>query len=191
VRIEHVRIVVLAAGRSERMGFDKLTAAFAGEPLARRVIRALHGLEPTVVATAHVAGVVFDLPGIRLITTRPTAGPRETLALAHAATPGEAHLAVLPCDLPFLDAARVRAFVAQVPGGVDLAWPVVAQTPGHPVIWSPKARARIQALRVGEAPLRVRDDPALRTAAIEVADDAYVTDVDTPEEWASAELRAR
>jgi len=191
VRIERVRIVVLAGGRSERMGFDKLTALFAGEPLARRIARALLELEPTFVATPSVADVVSDLHGVQVIVTRPTAGPSETLALAHAAIPHDRYLAVLPCDLPFVDAARVRAFVEQIPDDVDLAWPLVAQIPGHPVIWSPKTRARIPTLRSDEAPFVVRRDRALRTAAIDVGDDAYVIDVDTPQAWASAERRAR
>ena len=172
------------------MGFDKLTALFAGEPLARRVARALAELEPLFIATPAVGEIVAALPGVRVVVTEPTAGPSETLALAHAAIPGDAYLAVLPCDLPFLDAERVRAFVARVADDADLAWPVVGETPGHPVVWSPKARARIPALGVNEAPLRVRHDPALRAVALVESDDAYVTDVDTPGGWAAAEARA-
>jgi molybdenum cofactor cytidylyltransferase len=190
LRIERVRTVVLAGGRSQRMGFDKLTAPFDGEPLARRVARALLELEPLFVATPAVADAISDLRAVRLVVTKPTAGPSETLALAHAATPPDLYLAVLPCDAPFLDAERVRSFVARVADDADLAWPVVAGIPGHPVLWSPKARARIPALRGGVPPSSVRSDPALRVAALEEADDGYVTDVDTPEAFAAAELRA-
>ena len=186
-----MRTVVLAGGRSQRMGFDKLTALFDGEPLARRVARALGELEPLFVATPSVAGVVSDQRGVQVVVTEPTAGPSVTLALAHAAIPPAAYLAVLPCDLPFLDARLVRAFVARVPDDADLAWPVVNDTPGHPVIWSPKARALIASLRAGEPPLRVRRDPALRTVALDADDGAYVSDVDTPEAWSAAEARAR
>jgi molybdenum cofactor cytidylyltransferase len=188
--ISRVRTVVLAGGRSQRMGFDKLTALFAGEPLARRVARAFAELAPLFVATPAVGEIVAALPGVRVVVTEPTAGPSETLALAHAAIPGDVYLAVLPCDLPFLDAERVRAFVARVADDADLAWPVVSETPGHPVVWSPKARARIPALGADEAPLLVRRDAALSVAALDERDDAYVTDVDTPEAWAAAEKRA-
>lgn len=187
--IARVRTVVLAGGRSRRMGFDKLTALFAGEPLARRLARALQELEPLFVATPRVADVISDLRGVRVVVTQPTAGPSETLTLAHAAIPHDTHLAVTACDLPFLDAVRVRALLARVPSDADLAWPVVAGTPGHPVIWSPKARTRIPALRADDPPMRVRRDPALRARPIPEADDAYVVDVDTPERWAAAELR--
>jgi CTP:molybdopterin cytidylyltransferase MocA len=173
--LAQVRTVVLAGGRSQRMGFDKLTAPFDGVALARRVVLGLRALRPLVVATPAVAATIADVGGVLLIVTEPTAGPSETLALAHAALPHDAWLAVMPCDLPFLDAARVAAFAAQVPDDADLAWPVVGGTPG---------------LRPEEQPMRVRDDGALRAVALEQRDDAYVTDVDTPEAWATAQARA-
>ena len=188
--VARVRTVVLAGGRSRRMGFDKLVAAFDGLPLARRIVLGLRDLRPLVVATLDVAGAIGDLEFATTIVTEPTAGPSATLALAHAALPREAYLAVLPCDVPFLDGARVRAFIDRVPDDADLAWPVVDGTPGHPVVWSPKARARLPSLRDDEPPMRLRRDPVLRTLALDEQDDAYVTDVDTPEAWAAAEARS-
>ncbi len=80
--------------------------------------------------------------------------------------------------------------MARVCADADLAWPVVGTTPGHPVVWSPKARALIPALRAGEAPMTVRKNPALHAVALDESDDAYVTDVDTPGAWAAASERA-
>lgn len=185
-----MRTVVLGGGRSQRMGFDKLTALFDGEPLARRVARALLDLKPLFVTTPQVAAVLRDLPGVRIVVTPPTAGPSATLALANAAVEPGAYLAVIAGDLPFLDADRVGAFVARVPDGVDMAWPVVDGTPGHPVLWSPNARAHIAALRDDEPPSRIRKEPGLRVVALEAHDDAYVVDVDTPAAWSAAEARA-
>lgn len=189
--IARARLVVLAAGSSRRMGFDKLAAPFAGVPLARRVALALAELHPLVVAAYRVADVIGDLRTQQLVVTAPTAGPSATLALAHAAVPHDMALAVVMCDMPFLNAERVRTFVERVPDDADLAWPVVGGVPGHPVVWSPRARARIPTLSDDEPPARVRRDPALRVAALEEHDDAYVTDVDTPDTWRSAEARLR
>jgi molybdenum cofactor cytidylyltransferase len=189
VEIARVRVVVLAAGSSRRMGFDKLTAPFAGVPLARRVALGLAELRPLVVAAYRVADVIGDLRALQLVVTAPTAGPSATLALAHAAVPHDWALAVVMCDMPLLGAERVRAFVARVPDDADLAWPVVNGVPGHPVIWSPRARARIPTLRDDEPPARIRRDPALRAVALEERDEAYVADVDTPEAWTAAEAR--
>jgi molybdenum cofactor cytidylyltransferase len=191
VDIARVRTVVLAGGRSQRMGFDKLVALFAGEPLARRVARGLLELRPVFVATRQVADAIAGVPGVEAIVTEPTAGPSATLALAHAAISEDAYLAVLACDLPFVDAQCVRRFVARVADDADLAWPVVAGVPGHPVVWSPLARARIPTLRDDEPPMRVRRDRALHVAAIDELDVAYVLDVDTPESWARAEALTR
>jgi CTP:molybdopterin cytidylyltransferase MocA len=189
VEIARVRVVVLAAGSSRRMGFDKLAAAFAGVPLARRVALGLAELRPLVVAAYCVADVIGDLRALQLVVTAPTAGPSASLSLAHAAVPHDQTLAVVMCDMPLLDAERVSTFVARVPDDADLAWPVVGGVPGHPVIWSSRARTRIPTLRDDEPPARIRRDPALRAVALEERDDAYVTDVDTPESWAVAEAR--
>ena len=185
-----MQTVVLAAGSSVRMGRDKLIAPFAGVPLARRVVLALADLRPLVVATPAVAEAIGDLPGVRLIVTGPTAGPSVSLALAHAATAPGIPLAVTACDLPFLDAALVRRLVARVPPDADLAFPVVRGTPGHPVVWSAKARARIPGLRDDEPPARVRRDGALRVVELAAEDEGYVLDVDTPAAWRAAERRA-
>jgi CTP:molybdopterin cytidylyltransferase MocA len=185
-----VQTIVLAAGSSLRMGWDKLIAPFEGLPLARRVVAGLADLHPIVVAAPGVAEVLTGLGGLQMIATEPTAGPSVTLALANAAVPPDLALAVIACDLPFLDATLVRAFLERVPGDADLTYPVVAGTPGHPVVWSPKARARIPALRADEAPARVRRDPALRVLEIVETDDGYVFDVDTPATWSDAEARA-
>lgn len=189
--IAQVRTVVLGGGRSQRMGFDKLTALFDGEPLARRVARGLTGLDPLFVTTQPVASSIGARPGVTFVVTPPTAGPSVTLALANAAIDPAMHLAVLASDLPFLDAAHVRAFVGRVPDDVDLAWPVVAGTPGHPVLWAPNARARIAALGPEEPPARIRVQSGIRVAELPEDDDAYITDVDTPDAWVRAEARAR
>jgi CTP:molybdopterin cytidylyltransferase MocA len=186
-----VQSVILAAGHSTRMGFDKLAAPLDGVPLARRVVIGLAELRPLIVAAPRVAEAIGDLRAAQIVLTAPTAGPAVSLALADTVVPHDRWLAVIACDLPFLDAARVRAFIERVPEDVDLAWPVVGETPGHPVVWSPRARTRIATLRENDPPARVRRDPSLRVVALEEHDDAYVTDLDTPEGWQAAEARLR
>jgi molybdenum cofactor cytidylyltransferase len=187
---EHVRTVVLAAGSSARMGWNKLAAPFDGVPLARRVVIALAELRPLVVAGPEVAAVLAGLEGVTLLVTEPTAGPSLSLGLANDALPADRTLAVAACDLPFLTAAAVRAFVRRVPDDADLAFPTVDGTPGHPVVWSPAARTRIAGLGPGQAPVSLRADPGLRVIALAETDDAYVVDVDTPAAWSAAERRA-
>lgn len=188
---DRVQTVILAAGHSTRMGFDKLASPFDGVPLARRVVLGLAELAPLIVAAPRVAEAIGDLRAAQIVLTTPTAGPAVSLALADTAIPHDRAIAVVACDLPFLDAAHVRAFIEHVPDDADLAWPRVAGTPGHPVVWSPRARTRIAELRTEDQPSRVRRDPALRTLAIDETDDAYVVDLDTPEAWREAEERVK
>ena len=187
---ERVRTVVLAAGSSLRMGWNKLAAPFDGVPLARRVASALAGLQPLVVAGPEAAAVLAGLDGVTVLETSPTAGPSASLALANGAIAAGATLAVVACDLPFLTADAVEAFVRRVPEDADLAYPVVNGIPGHPVVWSPTARARMAGLGPDDAPASLRRDRSLRVVALAETDDAYVFDVDTPASWAEAELRA-
>jgi molybdenum cofactor cytidylyltransferase len=184
-----VRTVVLAAGSSVRMGWNKLAEPFDGVPLARRVVAALADLQPLVVAVPETAAVLDGLDGITILLTPPTAGPSVSLGLANRALPPEATLAVVACDMPFLNAQAVRAFVRQVPGDADIAYPTVSGTPGHPVVWSPTARLRLPSLGAGQSPAELRADTALRVVGIEADNDAYVLDVDTPAAWAEAERR--
>lgn len=186
-----VQTVILAAGHSTRMGFDKLAAPLDGVPLARRVVMNVAELAPLIVAAPRVAEAIGDLRAAHIVLTAPTAGPAVSLALADTAIPHDRWLAVIACDLPFLDAARVRAFLERIPADVDLAWPFVDGTPGHPVVWSPRARTRIATLRENDPPARVRRDPALHAVALDEHDDAYITDLDTPEGWQAAEERLR
>jgi CTP:molybdopterin cytidylyltransferase MocA len=190
VDVKNVRTVVLGAGRATRMGFDKLATPFAGEPLLRRLVSALAELQPLVVTTPEIAALLRGIPGAAVVPTLPTTGPTGTLRLANAEVRPDLHLAVIPGDLPFLDAALVKAFLARVPAGVDLAWPKVGEIPGHPVVWSPMARGLLAGLRADEQPAAIRRDPSLRVVALDETDTAYVEDVDTPDAWRAAEERA-
>ena len=185
-----MRTVVLAAGSSVRMGWNKLAAPFDGVPLARRVVSALARLEPVVVAGPEAAAVLAGLDGVTILETPPTAGPSVSLAVANGAIAAGETVAVVACDLPFMTAAAVQAFVRRVPENADLAYPVVNGTPGHPVVWSPRARARLAELGPAESPASLRRDGSLRVVALAETDDAYVVDVDTPAAWADAQLRA-
>ncbi len=110
--------IVLAAGRSTRMGVNKLLLRIEGETLVGRAARTAldAGLDPVLVVLGHEADLVArELEGIRCATV---ANPRHALGLATsldagvAAVPADASAAlVLLADMPLVTAAMIRALV--------------------------------------------------------------------------------
>jgi CTP:molybdopterin cytidylyltransferase MocA len=169
------------------MGFDKLTTPMAGIPLIRRVVAGLGALHPVLVGPPALANLVGDLP-VTIVLTEPTPGPAATLRLADAAVARDRYLAVVLADLPWLDAEAVLQFIARVDPAADMSWPVVDGTPGHPVIWSPRARGRLGGT-ADAAPGVLRENAGLRTAALPSDDRRGIDDVDTPHAWRAAASR--
>ncbi|MBK9517347.1 MAG: nucleotidyltransferase family protein [Anaeromyxobacter sp.] len=115
--------VLLAAGRSSRMGSNKLLLEVGGEPLVRRAARvALEaGLDPVVVVTGHQAALVEaalrGLPCRAVRAPDPAQGQGASLAAGLAALPPGAEAAVvLLADMPRVTAAMVSALVARATG---------------------------------------------------------------------------
>src|SRR6185437_11164064 len=131
--------VVLAGGRSSRMGTPKAALEWHGSTLLRRTVgivaRATNG--PVVVVRA----IGQDLPALpegTLVADDPREGkgPVQGIAAGLAALAGRAEVAfVASTDMPFLHPAFVRRVLATVTGGTDVALPVAR---GY---WQPLAAA--------------------------------------------------
>lgn len=103
--------VVLAGGRSSRMGENKATMVFAGEPL---LIRALRRLSPAVDDTVVIGPETLRAvaPDIRVVPDLvPDAGPLVGLYTALKSTTA-ARVFLVACDMPFLQPGLVRAMLA-------------------------------------------------------------------------------
>jgi molybdopterin-guanine dinucleotide biosynthesis protein A len=117
--------VILAGGGSRRMGTPKALLDWHGEPLVHHVAHVLGAVCAPVVVVA-APGQALPLPaGAELVADAlPGRGPLEGVAAAAAALEGRAAAAFLAAvDLPLLDAALVRALLAELPGH-DAAVPV-------------------------------------------------------------------
>jgi molybdopterin-guanine dinucleotide biosynthesis protein A len=115
---------VLAGGRSERFGRDKLLADVAGRPMIAAPIAALREVfGPRVVVVGPCDPAVRALADDWLADDHPEAGPLGAIATALARL-GRPTL-VLAGDLPAIDAAAVRcladAFLAAPTAAVALA----------------------------------------------------------------------
>ena len=104
--------IVLAGGQSRRMGVDKATMDFGGEPMLHRIVRVLaEVLNPIVVVAAenqHLQGLPSDV----LLTHDRVSGrgPLEGLAvgLSYCADLGAPAAFVTTCDAPLIHAAFVQ-----------------------------------------------------------------------------------
>jgi molybdopterin-guanine dinucleotide biosynthesis protein A len=119
--------IVLAGGRSTRMGADKATLDWHGTPLVLHVATTLRGAldGPLVVVAAEGQALPDGLEVVR--DARPDRGPLEGMLAGLHALAGRAEAAyVCAVDLPFLTAEAVHRAVAALRCGAQAAIPVVA-----------------------------------------------------------------
>jgi molybdopterin-guanine dinucleotide biosynthesis protein A len=103
--------VVLAGGRSRRMGRDKALLPLLGEPLVARAVRRLRAAIPEVVVIGP-RELAPALPGIRLLPDQEAGlGPLGGLATAFSAL-GARRVVLVACDMPFVVPELIGEMVA-------------------------------------------------------------------------------
>jgi molybdopterin-guanine dinucleotide biosynthesis protein A len=115
--------VLLAGGESRRMGRDKATMNFGGQPLWQRQLQMLRGLRPqSVMVSARTAPDWLPGDAQLLLDDAPSRGPLSGLTKAFAAIE-TTHLLVLAVDLPFMTAeelSRSLEFATEYCGAVPI-----------------------------------------------------------------------
>jgi molybdenum cofactor cytidylyltransferase len=197
----NVAAVILAAGRSTRMGGpNKLLAELAGKPLVRTVTeQALaSGASGVIVVTGHQAGEVEKaLAGLKVKFVRNpdfAAGLASSVRTGIAAVPANADGAVVCLgDMPLIDARLIdRLIEAFAPDrGELIAVPVSDGRRGNPVLWSRRFFTELMALDgdIGARHLIARHAEAV--AEVPVEGHGAFLDIDTPEALAAARLDKR
>lgn len=115
-----VAALVLAGGRSSRLGFDKALIRMDGQPLVHWLPAQLSHMFAPVVVVADQPGR-FAVPGPQVFDAVPDAGPLAGIAAGLAAIPGAAAF-VCACDMPLLRPALLQRLVGAF-DGYDLAIP--------------------------------------------------------------------
>jgi len=182
--------VVLAAGRSSRMGgANKLLEPVGGTPVIRRVVQAVLAsrARPVIVVTGHdrerVEAALEGLP-VRLVHNEVYgSGMASSLRTGIAAVPAEAEGAMVVLgDMPLLQGELLdRLMAAHEPAaGRLIAVPVAGAARGHPVLWSRRYFPELMALEgdVGARQLLARHSEVVAEIAVE-GEGAFL-DVDTP-----------
>ena len=197
-RAPRIAALVLAAGRSTRMGrANKLLADVAGAPMVRHVAQAAAASQagPVVVVTGHDADAVSeslaDQPVTLVHNPDHAAGLSTSLHRGMAALPEEAD-GVVVClgDMPSVSAATIDRLIAAFDPleGRAICLPTWQGKRGNPVLLARRFFAEMQTISgdVGAKPL-LGEYPEL-VAEVPMPDDAVLTDIDTPD--ALARLRS-
>ncbi len=125
--------IVLAGGRSSRMGTPKAALEWHGSTLLRRTAGILSRVSGGPVLVVRAAGQALPgLPGHVEVVDDPRAGmgPVQGLAAGLAAVAGRAEIAfVCSTDMPFLHPAFVRRVLRAADQGADVALPIARGYP--------------------------------------------------------------
>lgn len=186
-----VSAIVLAAGLSRRMGFNKLTADLCGAPMLSRVLElvASYGFyERLLVTTENVVGEVIIPEGFTVVINRnPEEGQSSSLRLGVSTARGDAYL-FFPADQPFLTHAVPDRLIAGY-NGRAIRVPTVGGEPRSPALFPALLRDELLELRgdVGGRSLYKKHFTLCEYIAFDdIA--GMLRDIDTPDDLDSARV---
>jgi molybdenum cofactor guanylyltransferase len=199
--------IVLAGGRSSRMGTPKAALEWHGSTLLRRTAGILARVAdgPVVVVRAPGQTLPELPPAVEVVDDpREGLGPVQGLAAGLAAVAGRAEIAfVCSTDLPFLHPAFARRVLRAAADGVDVALPVARGYPqplaaAYRTALAPVAERLVRENRLrpaflfDEAAVARLDDAALRADPILAALDPgldSLLNVNEPADYEAARAR--
>lgn len=186
--------VVLAAGRSARMGSPKALLDFLGLPFAVRILEVLEAVEVktrVVVLGPDAQRIQPALAGHDCMIVEnpdPETGPIASLRGALQALQPVQPTAVLvwPVDLPHVRVATIqRILEAHRRTGASIVVPTLGERRGHPVIWgAPLFEELMQnpsATREGAR--AILHEHRKEVVSVPVDDPAVADQVNTPEDY--------
>ena len=186
-----VAAIVLAAGRSTRMGGpNKLLEEVGGKPLVR--IAAEQALasraRPVIVVTGHqrerVAAALEGLPVTLVHNPDYADGLSTSLRAGIAAVPAEADGTIVCLgDMPQVTPGLIDKLIASLDPerGALVVVPTIAGKRGNPVVWSRRFFADLAALDGDVGARHLIGSYAEAVAEVPVEDAGALLDVDTPE----------
>ncbi len=183
-----IAALILAAGRSSRMGRNKMTIALDGVSLLERTIDTVlaAGIDRIVVVLGHEAEAASALIGDRpvQIVHNPdyAEGLSTSLKAGLAAIPAPcAGALVLLADMPGVTPDHLATLMAAFQDERDIVVPMRAGRRGNPILWG---RSHFPALMQVTGDQGGRDllwAAADHIRPVECADDGVLIDLDTPE----------
>lgn len=182
-------VMILAGGRSSRMGRDKAFLPLDGRPLIERVLERVAPLSDDLLLVVRQPESFRHLP-CRVVEDRP--GPRGVLTGLYSGLQAARHewaLAVA-CDMPFLNPRLIR-YMAMLTAGHDVVVPQMGQfwEPLHAFYRRTCLAPMEELLRRGEQKI-IAFFPQVRVRVVEEKDLDLLDperlsfrNVNTPEDW--------
>ena len=193
-----IAALLLAAGKSSRMGSNKMLEEIDGRPMVARTAQRLLAsrARPIVAVLGNMADAVDaalgKLPVERVRNPDFAAGLSTSLKRGLAALPADVE-GVVVClgDMPLIagrDLDRLTAAFNPLEGRAIVV-PVRNGKRGNPVLWSRQFFAEMMSLEGDQGARRLIEEHADLVAEVEMTNDAIFIDIDTPQ--ALADLRRR
>ena len=190
-RAANVSALVLAAGRSTRMGpVNKLLAPFGGRVMVRAVVEQLEGscVRPIVVVTGHEAdriGEALAGTGVRLVHNPAyREGLSGSIRAGLAALPESAEAAIICLgDMPLIASRHVEKLVAAFDPaeGREICVPVFEGKRGNPVLFARRFFEEMAAIRGDVGARHLIGEYEEYVCEVAMDDRAVLVDVDSPQ----------
>ena len=189
-RAPKIAALVLAAGRSSRMGSNKLLAEVDGQPMVTHVVDAALASQarPVVVVTGNeadrVAAALGDRPVRRVDNPDFAAGISSSLkAGLRALGPDIDGVLVCLADMPRLGPATLDRLIAAFNPveGRAICVPTWNGKRGNPVLWSRRFFAEMAELAGDVGARHLIGEHSELVCEVAMPDDSVLLDIDTPE----------
>jgi molybdenum cofactor cytidylyltransferase len=194
-----ISAIVLAAGRSTRMGRNKLILPLDGKPVLQRVLDALKDskVDETVIVLGGGADAVrrsVGLEGTKVVMNRRYSEGMSTsirAGLARVDRSADAVIIVLG-DQPFLSASVVDSLIkAFLTEGAPVVLPVHAGKGRNPVLFARSVFPEIMRIGGDSGAKSVVESYGDNVLEVKVEDAGIAMDVDTPSDYERAALLSR
>lgn len=183
--------VILAAGRSRRMGRPKQLLRYRGRTFLQHALDCAReaDLDRLILVLGHEADAILektDVRGVEVVVNRDYGLGQSTSVIRGLDAAGACDGVLFQLgDQPLVESDTLNRIIGcfrkEGPGAVV---PVYQGTRGNPALLGTCFFHQIRTLRGDTGPRRIlRDDPD-RVRLLPVEDEGIVRDIDTPEEWA-------
>jgi len=187
--------IVLAAGRSSRMGRAKASLPLDGaDTFLSRIVRTFHaaGIDDVIVVVGHEADEIASvfsqsgLPARFVVNANYDRGQLSSLVAGLAAIdrPGVTAALVTLVDVPLVSASTVRAVVDRYRSShARVVRPTSGARHGHPLLIDRSLFNELRRADPAEGSKPVVRAHASADGDLEIADEGAFTDIDTEEEY--------